>query len=74
VSAVALLALGATPGLQLLSLFGSVGLLVNVPWAIARFFPGQGRAPLLIMVSGALIVVIAVMVARSGRLGHHGTR
>jgi hypothetical protein len=74
VSAVALLALGATPGLQLLSLFGSVGLLVNVPWAIARFFPGQGRAPLLIMVSGALIVVIAVMVARSGRLGHDGTR
>jgi hypothetical protein len=58
----------------MLSLFGSIGLLVNVPWAIARFFPGQGRAPLLIMVSGVLIVLIAVMMARSGRLGRDGSR
>jgi hypothetical protein len=73
-SAVALLALGTAPGLPMLSLFGSIGLLVNVPWAIARFFPGQGRAPLLIMVSGVLIVLIAVMMARSGRLGRDGSR
>jgi hypothetical protein len=66
VAAVALVALGMLPGLGLLSLFGSLGLLINVPWAIAWFFPGEGRAPLLIFVSGALIIAIAVLLARMG--------
>jgi hypothetical protein len=65
-TAVALVGLGTMPGRVLLSLFGSVGLLVFVPWSIAHFFPGEGRAPLLIAVSGGLIVVIAVLLARSG--------
>lgn len=67
VSAVALVAFGMLPGHVLLSVFGSVGLLVNVPWAIAHFFPGEGRVPLLITVSGVLIIAVAVLLARSGK-------
>ena len=65
-TAVVLVGLGTMPGRVLRSLFGSAGLLVFVPWSIAHFFPGEGRAPLLIAVSGGLIVVIAVLLARSG--------
>jgi hypothetical protein len=64
VTAVALIALGMLPGRVLLSVFGSIGLLVNVPWAIDRFFPGEGRAPLLVAVSGALILAVAVALTR----------
>lgn len=68
VTAVGLVATGTRPGRVLLSLFGSIGLLINVPWAIGHFFPGEGRAPLLIAVSGALIVAVAALLARmSGR-------
>ncbi|MFZ2442404.1 MAG: hypothetical protein WAW51_08585, partial [Ilumatobacteraceae bacterium] len=68
-TAAALIALGTQPGRVLLSLFGSLGLLVNVPWAIRHFFPGEGRVPLLILASGAVIVLVAVWLARmSGRL------
>lgn len=66
VTAIGLVALGMFPGQVLLSVFGSVGLLINVPWAIAHFFPGEGRVPLLILVSGALILMIAVLISRSG--------
>jgi hypothetical protein len=65
-SALAMLALGTQRGLVLMSVTGSVGLLVNVPWAIAHFFPGENRAPLLIAVSGLLIVAIAVVLTRMG--------
>jgi hypothetical protein len=59
---------------------GSVGLLINVPWAISWFFPGEGRAPLLIMVSGGLIIAVAILLTRMGDrfrrdlgpLRHHG--
>ena len=40
--------------------------LVNVPWAISHFFPGENLAPLLIAVSGVLLVVIAVVLTRMG--------
>ena len=78
-TAVTLVALGAMPGRVLLSLIGSVGLLVNVPWAIAHFFPGEGRAPLLIAASGGVIILVAVLMARSGgrlkaELGRGGAR
>jgi hypothetical protein len=66
VTALTLLVIGTMPGRVLYSLLGSLGLLINVPWAISRFFPGEGRAPLLILVSGALIVVVAVLLARQG--------
>jgi len=66
VTAVGLLALGTAPDRVLLSLAGSLGLLVNVPWAINHFFPGEGRAPLLILVSGVVIVGVAVLLTRMG--------
>lgn len=65
-TAVALLALGMLPGRVLLSVFGSLGLLVNVPWAIAHFFPGENRAPLLIAVAGLVLVGVAVVLTRMG--------
>jgi len=70
-TAVGLVALGMLPGQVLLSVLGSLGLLINVPWAIGWFFPGEGRAPLLILVSGALILVIAVLLSRSGGRFRH---
>jgi len=70
-TAIVLIALGTMPDRVLMSLFGSVGLLVNVPWAIRHFFPGEGRAPLLILVSGLVIVGVAVLLSRQGgRLRH----
>lgn len=65
-TAVGLLALGTRPGQVLLSVAGSLGLLINVPWAIGWFFPGEGRVPLLILVSGGLILGIAILLGRSG--------
>ena len=70
-SAVACLAVGATPGRVSLSFTGAGSLLIYVPWSIANFFPGEGRAPLLIAVSGVLIVGIALFIAKSAkRLGN----
>jgi hypothetical protein len=65
---VLLLALGAVHDRPVLSAFGAIGLLVNVPWAVARFFPGEGRVPLLVFVTGALVLAIAVWLTRD-RLG-----
>jgi len=50
-----------------LSFIGAGSLLIYVPWSIAHFFPGEGRAPLLIAVSGVLIVGGALFLARSAR-------
>jgi len=70
-TAVALVGLGIMPRHVLLSVFGSAGLLVNVPWAVGHFFPGEGRAPLLIMVSGLVILAVAVLLSRMlGRMRH----
>jgi hypothetical protein len=66
VTAVALIAIGTMPKWALMSVFGSLGLLVNVPWAINHFFPGEGRAPLLIMVSGGVIIAVALLLTRRG--------
>jgi hypothetical protein len=67
-TAAALIALGTQPGRVLLSLFGSLGLLVNVPWAIRHFFPAKSRAAAHPGVR-AVIVLVAVWLARmSGRL------
>lgn len=65
-TAIVLIVVGTVPGRVLMSLFGSLGLLVNVPWAIRHFFPGEGRAPLLILVSGLVIVGVAVLLSRQG--------
>ncbi len=66
-TAIGFVMLGMLPGRVLMSLFGSAGLLVFVPWTIAHYFPGQDRAPLLILVSGALLVAIAVLLTRQGK-------
>ena len=68
VTAIGLVAAGMLPGQGLLSLFGSAGLLINVLWAVGHFFPGEGRAPLLIMVADALILAIAVVLTRSTKV------
>ncbi len=65
-TAISLVALGMLPGRVLMSVGGSVGLLINVPWAINYYLPGEGRAPLLILVSGALVLAVAVWLARMG--------
>ena len=68
ITAIGLVAAGMLPGQGLLSLFGSAGLLINVLWAVSHFFPGEGRAPLMIMVAGALILTIAVLLTRSAKV------
>jgi hypothetical protein len=65
-TAIILLVIGMLPGRVIYSLLGSLGLLINVPWAISTFFPGDGRAPMLILVSGVVIVAVAVLLARQG--------
>jgi hypothetical protein len=79
VTSLGLVVAGMLPGQVLLSVFGSLGLLVYVPWAIGWFFPGEGRAPLLVMVSGALLIGVAVLLTRLGgrfrrELGGPGSR
>jgi hypothetical protein len=66
VTSLGLLAVSLVPGRIALSPVGAAGLLVYVPWTISWYFPGEGRVPLLISVSGVLIVGVAVMMARSG--------
>ena len=68
-TALGLLYLGTRPGEVMLSFVGAVGLLVNVPWLIVRIFPGQVRAPFVILIAGALFVGLAVLMSRErGRL------
>ncbi len=64
-TSLALLGVSMLPGRVRLSPVGAVGLLAFVPWAIGWFFPGEGRVPLLISVSGLLIIGVAVLMARS---------
>jgi hypothetical protein len=73
-TAVGLIALGMVPGHVVLSACGSLALMINVPWATGHFFPG-GRAPLLVLVSGVVILAVAILLARMGgrfrrELGH----
>jgi hypothetical protein len=65
-TALGLVAAGMLPGQVLLSVFGAAGLLGFVPWAITWYFPGEGRVPVLILVSGVLILAVAVLLARLG--------
>ncbi|MBM3673777.1 MAG: DUF2157 domain-containing protein [Actinobacteria bacterium] len=65
-TSVGLVVLGTRPGQVLCSAFGSVGLLVFVPWAIGWFFPGENRVPLLVIVSGVLLIGVAVLLTLMG--------
>ena len=70
-TSIALVALGMRPGRVVLSMIGALGLLINVPWAVGELFPGEGRAPLLIMVAGAVLVGVSVWMARQGDRFRH---
>jgi hypothetical protein len=48
----------------LLLAVGTLGLLMNLPMAITRWFPDSLAAPYALLVVGALLVVVAVWVAR----------
>lgn len=63
-TSIALVVGGALGDQLVLSLVGSAGLLVNVPWSIGWFFPGEDRAPLMILVTGAVLVALAVLLTR----------
>jgi hypothetical protein len=65
-TALALIATGMLPGHVLLSATGSLGLLVNVPWAMRHFFPGGARAPMLVLASGLVLIGVAVLLTRLG--------
>jgi hypothetical protein len=68
-TAIGLVVLGARRGEGRVSGLGSLGLLINVPWAIGHFFPGEGMVPLATVVTGVLFVALAVWLTRSGRQG-----
>ncbi len=72
VTAVGLLVLGTRPDELGESVIGAIGLLVNVPWLIVRLFPGQVRAPLVTLITGALFVVLALVLAREHSRAPHG--
>lgn len=63
-SALTLMIAGVLAGRALLSLVGAGGLAVDVPWAIAWFFPGEGRIPVIVLVVGLILIAIAVFVGR----------
>lgn len=68
-TSIALIAVGTRPGRVSMSVFGLTGLLVFIPWTIGHFFPGQGRVPILVIVSGLVLVGVAVALTRlSGRV------
>ncbi|HEY5629288.1 MAG TPA: hypothetical protein VIR16_07230, partial [Candidatus Limnocylindrales bacterium] len=73
VTAAVFVGLGMLPGQLGLSLVGSLGLLINIPWALTWFFPGPNRVPMLALVCGALIILIAVMLMRRG-VDHSGPK
>ncbi len=62
----ALIALGTRPGRALMSVFGLIGLVVFIPWGISHFFPGEGRVPLMIIVSGLVLIGAAAGLSRLG--------
>ncbi len=82
-TALALLAWGTRPDRVAFSFLGAAGLLVFVPWAVVHYFPGPGRAPLVILIAGVLFLGLALWLARlrdripqgfSALLAHRGPR
>lgn len=64
VTSIGLVAIGTRPGQVLMSAFGSIGILINVTWGISWFFPGEAGAPLLILISGILVIAVAIWMTR----------
>lgn len=63
-TAVALIVIGTRPERVGASVVGVGGLLVFVPWTISHFFPGEGRVPVLVTVTGLLILAVSLMLLR----------
>jgi hypothetical protein len=61
VLAVLLVAAGTVPGHILVSVAGLIGLIAFIPWGIAHFFPGEDRAPLIVLIVGVLIAFSGVL-------------
>lgn len=64
-TAIGLVILGTRPGQVLMSAMGSFGVLIFVTWGVSWFFPSQGRAPLLLLIAGILVIAIAIWMARN---------
>ncbi|MEY2765624.1 MAG: hypothetical protein RL552_529, partial [Actinomycetota bacterium] len=76
VLAVLLVAAGTVPGHMLVSVVGLIGLVAFIPWGIAHFFPGEDRAPLIVLVVGVLVACSGVLLwwlARRGVRREHLT-
>ena len=72
--AVLLVAAGTVPGHTLVSVAGLIGLIAFVPWGVAHFFPGEDRAPLIVLIVGVLIAFSGVLlwwIARRSARGEH---
>jgi hypothetical protein len=65
--AVLLIAGGTSTRHLLMSVVGLVGVSVFVPWGIAHFFPGDDRAPLIVLVVGVMIAFSGVVLWRLTR-------
>ena len=65
--AVLLIAGGTSTRHLLMSVVGLVGVSVFVPWGIAHFFPGDDRAPLIVLVVGVMIACSGVVLWRLTR-------
>jgi hypothetical protein len=50
-----------------MSVVGLIGVSVFVPWGIAQFFPGDDRAPLIVLVVGVMIACSGVVLWRLTR-------
>jgi hypothetical protein len=72
VLAVLLVAAGTVPGHLLVSAAGLIGLTAFVPWGVAHFFPGEDRAPLIVLVIGVLIACSGVLLWWLARRGMRG--
>lgn len=64
---VLLLAVALHLGDPLLLGVAGIGVVINVPGAVARWFPGSVSVPVALLVVGLLVVLVAVVVSRRDR-------
>ena len=64
VTSLILIGVGTRPERTSSSLVGAGGLLIFVPWTLSHFFPGEGRVPVLITVTGIVILAVAIHLLR----------
>jgi hypothetical protein len=64
VTSLILIGVGTRPERTSSSLVGVGGLLIFVPWTLSHFFPGEGRVPVLVTVTGIVILAVAIHLLR----------